>query len=119
MMMDPTYWLGQIIRRLKKSSTLRLASTAHPQSFKEKSETDTIKQESERNRLTDDNVLKAMADFEMRLDENADLERFLTQCTGGPFGEFRDFGDGGLSSGVAPELLDVLFRPCAALPAPI
>src|SRR6516164_46359 len=71
MMMD--YCLGQIIRRLKKSSTLRLASTAHPQSFKEKSETDTIKQESERNRLTDDNVLKAMADFEMRLDENADL----------------------------------------------
>jgi len=117
MMMDPTYCLGQIIRRLKKSSALR--GTAHPQSFKEKSETDTIKQESERNRLTDDNVLKAMADFEMRLDENADLERFLTQCTGGPFGEFRDFGDGGLSSGVAPELLDVLFRPCAALPAPI
>ena len=68
MMMDPTYWLGQIIRRLKKSSALRLASTAHPQSFKEKSETDTIKQqteESERNRLTYENVLKAKADFEM------------------------------------------------------
>jgi len=76
MMMDPTYWLGQIIRRLKKSSALRLASTAHPQSFKEKSETDAIKQqseESERNRFTDENVLKAKADFEMRLDENADL----------------------------------------------
>jgi len=76
MMMDPAYWLGQIIRRVTKPSALRLASTAHPQSFNEKSETDTIKQqseESERNRLTDENVLKAKGDFERRLYESADL----------------------------------------------
>jgi hypothetical protein len=39
-----------------------LAGTAHPQSLKEKSEPDTRKQqseESERNKLTDENVLKA------------------------------------------------------------
>jgi len=76
MMMDPAYWIGQIMRLLKKSLALRLASTSHPQSLKDKSESDTRKQqseESERNRLTDENVLKAKADFEMRLDENADL----------------------------------------------
>jgi len=73
-MMDPTYWLGQMIRLLKKS--LALASTAHPQSLEEKSGSDTRKQqseESERKGLTDENVLKAKSDFEMRLDKNADL----------------------------------------------
>jgi hypothetical protein len=77
-MVDPAYWLGQIIRLLKKSLALRLASTAQAQSLKEKSknESDTRKQQSEesdRNRLNDENILKAKADFEIRLDENADL----------------------------------------------
>src|SRR6516162_9443719 len=77
-MMDTAYWLRQIIRLLKKSLALRSASTAQARFLQEKSknESDTRKQqseESERNRLTDENVLKAKADFEMRLDENADL----------------------------------------------
>jgi hypothetical protein len=49
----------------------------------------------------------------------AEFERFLTQCAGRAFGELRDTSDGGLRAGVAPEFSDVLFRPCAALPAPI
>jgi hypothetical protein len=91
--MDAADRLGKIIRLLKKSLALSkpamkavaasfsltlLASTAQAQSFKEKSknESDTRKQQSEeweRNRLSDESVLKVKADFEMRLDENADL----------------------------------------------
>jgi len=77
-MMDTAYWLRQIIRLLKKSLALRSASTAQARFLQEKSknESETRKQQSEecdRNRLSEENVLKAKADFELRLDENADL----------------------------------------------
>jgi len=76
--MDTAYWLRQIIRLLKKSLALRSASTAQARFLQEKSknESETRKQQSEecdRNRLSEENVLKAKADFELRLDENADL----------------------------------------------